>query len=196
MIKFLIKDNQRGHGSGNNDILNYKDAKPYKMATAFHLAWPYGISQIISSFAFDNSDQGPPIDAAGHLISPKFNDDGACINGWICEHRWRQIYNMVKWKNVAENGQVANWWDNGNNQIAFSRGKRAFIAFNLENSIMDVKLQTSMPKGIYCDVVSGNKIDDKCTGKTIQVDDIGYAKIYLKNTEEDGFVAIHVDAKM
>jgi len=27
---------------------------------------------------------------------------------------------------------VTNWWDNGNQQIAFCRGKRGFIVFNGE----------------------------------------------------------------
>lgn len=47
-------DNQREGG----DILTYKDAKQYKMATAFMLAFPYGISRVMSSFDFAHKDQG------------------------------------------------------------------------------------------------------------------------------------------
>jgi alpha-amylase len=42
----------------------------------------------------------------------------------MCEHRWRQIYNMVRFRNTAGFQTVQNWWDNGNNQIAFSRGNK------------------------------------------------------------------------
>lgn len=48
-------DNQRG---GGNQILTYKNSKQYKMAVAFMLAHPYGISRVMSSFAFENFDVG------------------------------------------------------------------------------------------------------------------------------------------
>lgn len=47
-------DNQRGGG----DILTYKSAQRYAMATAFMLAHPYGIPRVMSSFKFDSSEQG------------------------------------------------------------------------------------------------------------------------------------------
>ncbi len=31
---------------------------------------------------------------------------------------------MVRFRNTAESQPVQNWWDNGNNQIAFSRGNK------------------------------------------------------------------------
>lgn len=122
------------------------------MATAFHLAWPYGISQIMSSFNFpsEDTDQGPPMKENGDIISPEFNEDGACTNGWICEHRWRQIYNMVGFKNAVYGTQVRNWWDNGNNQIAFGRGNKGFIVFNNEDYDMNQWLTTGLPAGVYC----------------------------------------------
>ena len=52
------------------------------------------------------------------------NSDLSCGGGWICEHRWRQIYNMARFRNTAEFQPVQNWWDNNNNQIAFSRGNK------------------------------------------------------------------------
>lgn len=189
-------DNQRGHGGGGQTVLTYKNSKNYKMATAFHLAWPFGISRIMSSFGFNDSDQGPPADGTGNLISPQFNEDGACINGWVCEHRWRQIYNMIKWKQVAGNSEVSNWWDNWNNQISFSRGNRAFIAFNLDNGELNKQLQTGLPEGVYCDIVSGMKKNGKCTGKSITVSESGFANIILPNNEEDGFIATHIEEKL
>jgi alpha-amylase len=47
-----------------------------------------------------------------------------CGGGWICEHRWRQIYNMARFRNVVASQLVQNWWDNDYNQIAFSRGNK------------------------------------------------------------------------
>lgn len=51
-------DNQRGHGAGGDSILTYKVSKNYKMAVAFMLAHPYGVPRVMSSFAFDDTDQG------------------------------------------------------------------------------------------------------------------------------------------
>lgn len=76
---------------------------------------------------------------------------------WICEHRWRQIYSMVQFRSiVGDNSSVENWWDNGAYQIAFSRGNKAFVAFNLESDKeFRQRLQTGLPSGIYCDIISG-----------------------------------------
>lgn len=41
-------------------LLSYKDGSSYAFAEAFMLAWPYGHAQVMSSFAFDATDQGPP----------------------------------------------------------------------------------------------------------------------------------------
>lgn len=59
----------------------------------------------------------------------------------MCEHRWRQIYQMVAFRNAVRGTLIRNWWDNGNNQIAFSRGKKGFVVFNVEGKNLDKKLQ-------------------------------------------------------
>lgn len=102
------------------------------MATAFMLAHPYGNDnvRVMSSFAFEHTDQGPPQDHSGNIISPQFNGEGACTNGWVCEHRWRQIYNMVAFRSFVKGTDIKNWWDNGGQQIAFSRGNKGFVAFS------------------------------------------------------------------
>lgn len=64
-------------------MLTYKDGRLYKMATAFHMAWPYGVPRIMSSFNFTHRDQGPPRDAVGNIVAPTFNAAGQCTNGWV-----------------------------------------------------------------------------------------------------------------
>lgn len=118
----VFVDNHDNQRDGNDNVLNYKQAKQYKMATAFTLAWNYGTIRMMSSFAFDGHDQGPPMDANERLISPSINADNSCGSGWICEHRWRQIANMVRFANQVKGTTVNDWWDNGANKIAFCRG--------------------------------------------------------------------------
>ncbi|CAG9861149.1 unnamed protein product [Phyllotreta striolata] len=178
-------DNQR-HGSSN--ILTYKNPKPYKMAIAFMLAHPYGTTRVMSSYSFDDADAGPPPN------QPSFNADNSCNNGWVCEHRWRQVYNMVGFRNVVAGTDVTSWWDNGDNQIAFSRGDKGFVAFTVSGDI-NQNIPTTLPDGSYCDIISGDKENGSCSGKTITVSG-GQANVNLSNGEDDGVVAIHVNSKL
>uniref|UniRef100_W8BYH3 Alpha-amylase n=2 Tax=Ceratitis capitata TaxID=7213 RepID=W8BYH3_CERCA len=189
-------DNQRGHGAGGADILNYKTSKQYKMASAFMLAHPFGITRVMSSFAFDNTDQGPPTTDGQNIASPIFNDDNSCSGGWVCEHRWRQIYNMVGFRNIVAGTAIQNWWDNGSNQIAFCRGSKGFVAFNGDSYDLNTSLQTCLPAGTYCDIISGVKSDSGCTGKRVEVGSDGRATISITQAEEDGTLAIHFESKL
>ncbi|GFG37751.1 hypothetical protein Cfor_05293 [Coptotermes formosanus] len=185
-------DNQRGDGGTGGNILTYKTSKLYKMAVAFMLAHPYGYPRIMSSFFFNDTNQGPPHDDSDNILSPTINCDGTCGNGWVCEHRWRQIYNMVAFRNVVAGTSVNDWWDNGNQLIAFCRGGKGFIAFNDQyDTDFKVTLQTCLLPGNYCDIISGSKINGTCTGKTVNVASDGRAYIQILHDEEDGVLAIH-----
>ena len=193
-------DNQRGHGGGGN-VITFKQSRRYKMATAFALAWPYGHVRLMSSYGFDTDWQGPPSDGSGNTNNVPINADGTCGGGWICEHRWRQITNMVGFHNAALGQNMANWWSNNNNQIAFSRGNQAFFAINLEGSGMNVQLQTGLPGGTYCDVISGNKIGGSCSGKSVMVGNDGRAQISIATGSDgdshyDSMIAIHTGQKL
>lgn len=61
---------------------------------------------------------------------------------------------------------------------------------------MNVNVQTGLPAGTYCDVISGQKEDDRCTGKEVHVSGDGMANFQISNNAEDPFVAIHVNAKL
>ncbi|HEX6339855.1 carbohydrate-binding module family 20 domain-containing protein [Umezawaea sp.] len=124
----------------NGSTLNYKNGSTYTLANVFMLAWPYGAPQVYSGYEFSDNDAGPP--AAAQCYS----------NGWKCQHKWPQIANMVGFRNAVAGTAVANWWDNGNNAIAFSRGNRGFVAINKESSALTRTFQTSLPAGTYCDV--------------------------------------------
>ena len=116
------------------------------MANAFELAWNYGHVRIMSSYGFNEDWEGPP-NNNGNTNDVPINPDGSCGGGWKCEHRWRQITNMVGFHNVALGQPVSNWWDNGENAIAFGRGDRAFIVFNNEGYKIDATIYTGLPAG-------------------------------------------------
>ncbi|XP_071983403.1 pancreatic alpha-amylase-like [Engystomops pustulosus] len=198
-------DNQRGHGAGGGSILTFFDSRLYKMGIGFMLAHPYGFTRVMSSYRWPryfvngkdiNDWVGPPSYSDGSTKPVTINADSTCGNDWVCEHRWRQIKNMVIFRNVVDGQTLINWWDNGGNQIAFGRGSKGFIVFNNEDWNMDVNLKTGLPAGTYCDVISGQKEGTRCTGKQISVGIDGSARFQISNTAEDPFVAIHVNAKL
>lgn len=190
-------DNQRGTGGGGS-VLTFRESKPYKMATAFMLAHPYGEARVMSSYYWDQyiENDGPPHDDSFNILSPSINDDDSCGNGWVCEHRWNEIANMVQFRNVAHGTDWNDWWDNGNNQIAFCRGGKGFIAINNEGYDMRETLQTCLPAGQYCDVISGGKFGAGCTGKSVDVGSDGRAYIEILDIELDGVLAIHENSKI
>ncbi|XP_059333733.1 pancreatic alpha-amylase-like isoform X2 [Ammospiza nelsoni] len=198
-------DNQRGHGAGGASILTFWDARLYKMAVGFMLAHPYGVTRVMSSFRWPRHFQngkdvndwyGPPSNADGSTKSVTINPDTTCGNDWVCEHRWRQIRNMVIFRNVVDGEPFSNWWDNGSNQVAFGRGNKGFIIFNNDDWSLNVSLQTGLPAGTYCDIISGQKEGDLCTAVEVHVAADGMANFLIGNEDQDPFIAIHVDAKL
>lgn len=186
-------DTQRSPGSS----LTFKDKKNFVMAQAFSLAHPYGVKRIMSSFAFENFNEGPPHDGNGNILTPTFDESGNCTNGWVCEHRWHQIAAMVEFMNEAEGENVTSWWDNGRNQIAFSRGVKGFIAFNLDSDDLKANISTSLPSGTYCDVITGQKTaDNSCSGKKLTVSKDGTVRVELASDDINGVIALHVGHRM
>uniref|UniRef100_A0A8C5Q3L3 Alpha-amylase n=1 Tax=Leptobrachium leishanense TaxID=445787 RepID=A0A8C5Q3L3_9ANUR len=184
-------------------IDNHDTMVLYKMGVGFMLAHPYGQTCVMSSYYWTrnfingkdvNDWIGPPSYSNGSTKAVTINADSTCGNDWVCEHRWRQIKNMVIFRNVVNGQALANWWDNGGNRIAFSRGKKGFIIFNNDN--MDVTLSTGLPAGTYCDVISGQKEGIRCTGTQITVSNTGSARFLISSSAKDPFIAIHVNAKL
>ena len=117
------------------------------------------------------------------------------LSVYIYASRWRQITNMVKFHNAAVGQRVTNWWDNGFNAIAFSRGNRGFFAMNNENNALNQNFNTGLPGGEYCDVISCDNNRPPCGGSScrgsINVDGGGWANVNVPNGE-DPMVAYHV----
>lgn len=183
-------DNQRGHGAGG-DVLTYKKPREYKIAQAITLAQTYGWPRVMSSFAFTNTEEGPPHNDDWSTKNVVINADGSCGNGWVCEHRWRAIAGMAGFAKAANGQPMTNWWSEGN-KAAFSRGNKAFIAITNEGTL-DRTFQTGLPPGDYCNVIEGCPTPSGCSGKTFNVDSSGRARIIIDDSNEP-IAAIHVEA--
>lgn len=134
-------DNQRGHGGGGGVLTAQDNDYQYKLGVAFMLAHDYGFKRIMSSYYWDNTDQGPPGGQPDQFPN-------ACGNGWTCEHRWSPIMNMVKFANAVQGTGVENW-QGGNNFLGFSRGNKGFFAMGDLNR----EFYTGLPDGEYCDII-------------------------------------------
>jgi alpha-amylase len=142
------------------------------------------------------------------------NRRNTCFDGgskWMCEHRWRQIANMVGFRNAvnANWDRVANWWTNGNRQIAFGRGRLGFVLINAQPGTQASAfgpegngwIQTGLPAGRYCDVINSNTTADKTgciredgqnvTPVTVFAD--GKANIPVRPMDA---VALHIGARL
>jgi alpha-amylase len=191
-------DKQRGHGGGGT-YLTYKDGKLYELANVFMLAHPYGYPDLMSSYKFSNSDQGPPADTNGNTHSVHHNGEVSCFEEWQCEHRWQAIANMVSFRNHTSAKPLTHWWSNSANQIAFSRGDKGFVAINRESTPLNHTFQTDMPPGIYCNVIEGelNAEGTGCTATganaTITVDRHKQATLLVGGMSA---IAIHAGSKI
>ena len=130
--------------------LTYKDGPRYELANAFMLGYPYGNPNIYSGYRFDakNKDDGAP----GATETSVKDVDCSPTTGWQCTQRWTSIRGMVGFFNAVNGAQVTNWQENGNNNIAFSREKKGFLAINNTPNAKRVLYKTDLPNGEYCNV--------------------------------------------
>lgn len=170
-IAFVTNHDTERAGS----TLSYKDGATFELATEFGLAWPFGTPQVYSGFTFDNSDQSPPADSNGYVT------DTDCSNGWYCTDRLTGVAGMVGWHNAVGDAAVANWYDNGSNLIAFSRGDAGWIAINNGGSAVTQTFTTGLAPGTYCDVIHGTYTASTgaCSGPTVTVDANGTATVTI-----------------
>jgi alpha-amylase len=201
-------DTQRGNAPF------YQDGPAHDLANVFMLAWPYGYPSVLSGYGFDRGsgagrDVGPPSDGGGstHPVYEAGATEPSCqagpytatSKGWICEHRARSIANMVQFRRVTAGAAVANAWNNGQNQLAFSRGDRGFVAINHEAEALVQTLPTGLVAGSYCDVLRGDftpaqgSTPASCSGTTVEVDANGSINL---DVAAETALAIHESAKL
>lgn len=132
----------------------------YRLGQIFLLSWPYGYPHLFSGYEFSNYDQGPPIDT--HLKTTTVLDkNNQCLKPWICGHHYPEVAAMVDFHNQTDRQfYVTNAWSNGLDQVAFGRGDSGFVIINYSNLVLSKSFRTSLPAGIYCNIVS-SEYDNK-----------------------------------
>lgn len=170
----------------NGETLNQTYGATYTLANVFMLAWPYGSPSVHSGYGFTDRDAGAPQNGDGTVR------DAVCFtDGWRCQHAWREIRNMVGFRNAVDDAGVVQWWDNGNNQIAFGRGSRGYVVVNKEGGTLSRTFQTSLPAGRYCDVQTGLPTSSGCSGTVVTVGSDGR---FTASVPGSSALALHVEA--
>jgi alpha-amylase len=169
-------DTERG-----SDTLSYKDGKTNVIAHQFMLAYGYGRPQVYSAFAFTNTYDSPPADADGFIT------DTDCSKGWVCVDRDRAVTNLVGFHNIVGDAPVRNWYDDGANLIAFSRGNRGWIAINNADTAATRTFRTGLKAGTYCDISHATFADGDCSGPTVRVNSRGRATVTVPAKEAVAF---------
>lgn len=95
----------------------------------------------------------------------------------MCVDRDLGVRGMVGFHNAVGDAPLANWYDDGVNLIAFSRGSRGFFTTNNATTPTTVTVQTGLRKGTYCDATSGGAAGGGCAGTTVVVGRHGRATI-------------------
>lgn len=207
----VFTDNHITQRSRDRNILTFfapaDDGVRYRLANIFMLAWPYGMPRVMSSYDWWPKEQGtavgPPADEQGNTLPV------TCDDGWVCEHRWPEIANMVEFHNVTQGvPTVEHWWDNGHNQIAFAREGRGFVAINNEDVALQQTLMTGLPAGVYCNILAVPETTEEnlpadaagvsdavpgCDLATIEVDSSGNAQIEVPPYRA---LALHIGAQL
>ncbi|HXK17211.1 MAG TPA: alpha-amylase family protein [Polyangiaceae bacterium] len=202
------------HDTQRADADFYQDGPAHDLATVFMLAWPYGYPSVMSSYGFNRGtaagrDIGPPSDGGGTTrpVYAAGANEPSCVagpytpttQGYICEHRARYVAGMVGFRKATAGALVGNVWDNGANQLAFSRGDRGFVAINHEAAALSQALPTGLAAGKYCDVLSGDFVpaagasNASCGGTVVEVDASGKATLTIA---PESAIAIHVNARL
>lgn len=174
----------QNHDTQHNCGLGYEDGDVFRLANVWMLAQPYGYPNVLSSFAFScpgGNSMGPPSDAEGWTlpVTCAASLETATIGQWVCEHRDPSIRTMVRFRRVVAGSAVTQWWDNGANAIAFSRGSLGFVAINREGSTLVDTVATGLAPGTYCDRLTGGRNGGACVGTALTVDSTGAVPLDL-----------------
>lgn len=143
----------------------HQNLELYRLAQVFMLAWPYGYPQLYSGYRFQNFDEGPPLNAQKQT-KRVLDQAGKCVQPWTCEHRWPEVLQMVKFRNLTNHKFFASHlWTNSRNQISFGRGDAGFVAINASaTEPLKMRLAHGMKAGLYCNLLASDydPITQKC----------------------------------
>ncbi len=169
--------------------LSYLSGKTFELANEFLLADPLGKPMLYTGYGIDLStslDDGPLANGStGYYLPatcPKAPSATAkvSVGKFVCLQRWTSIKGMIQWHHEVGTAPMTNaLW--ANKVLSFNRGSGFFAVNNTPATIKET-IATGLPKGTYCDVISGGAkaiAKGKCLGTTVVVAANGSAKVAI-----------------
>ncbi len=174
----------QNHDTQRSCGLGYQHGDRFRLANIWMLAQPYGLPSVLSGYAFvcpSGASMGPTSDGNGWTlpVSCAASLEAAGTGQWVCEHRDPSIRTMVRFRRVVAGTPTTNWWDDGADGIAFSRGALGFVAINGNAGQLQAAIPTPLAPGTYCDLLTGGRNGAACAGTTLVVDSTGAVPVDL-----------------
>ena len=171
----------------NGRAMTYQDGagKKYQQASIYTVVNQVGMPMLYTGYAFSDNDSGPPtvsgskvanVSCGGSAPSATYAD-----GKFICMDRWTAIKGAIAWKDAVgtakatvKKGQLGTW-SYKYSTYSYKRGAGSFIIFNGGSlPVKNAKFATGLPKGTYCDYISGGtkplKAKKTCAGSKFVVD--------------------------
>ena len=188
-------DTERGDAA-----LTYRDGALYVIANALMLADDYGTPVVYSGYAFSDREAGASQDASGVVAGWSCADatgpreDYADGDG-VCTEAWTAIAGMLEFRGVA--GDAVRLPSVGEGGVyGFERDSRALLLTNATAIEREAAVETGLPDGTYCDVISGGRgpVTDGCHGEklTVTVND----GAIVTTIPAESAVAIHLGSRL
>ncbi|KAI8903128.1 glycoside hydrolase superfamily [Gorgonomyces haynaldii] len=206
-------------GNNNYALSQVNKGWWYKQAVAFNILYPFGLPIVHSGFGFQFRGGEPnreipvtaPYDAATGLISSiPITANNTCGNGWLCQHRWSDVFPLAKVRTFMGKGLNApvTVISAGRNQIYWSVAGRGFVAINsaqgsVASEDMIVSLSTGLKQGTYCNMVYARNVNGKCVlwpGVTLNAEQVAYSvdasgktTVRLLQSDKSRVLALYAD---
>ena len=161
----------------NGASLSYKDGRNWLAANLFTLSEPFGIPMLYSGYDYASFDDAAITKGGLNVCNTGTTVKARYVTGqMICTDRWTPIQGMIRWhKYVAGETKTRPFSDKS--AYGYARGTKGYVLFNSSSANRTITVRSGLPKGTYCDVVSGGKSPIKlvkgkrtCVGTTVTVD--------------------------
>lgn len=170
----------QNHDTQRYDGVDYRDGAAYRLANVWMLGQGYGYPVVMSGYAFDRStqagrDAGPPAPAATVPCAASF--EAAVVGQWTCDHRDPWIVAMVGFRKAMAGTEVTRTWDDAGDVVAFTRGDRGWVMVNAGANSVTATINTGLPTGTYCELLTGGRTGAACAGRSVTVAGDGTATV-------------------
>lgn len=171
-ISFVSNHDTERNGSA---VSPQSSPAEFQLATIFMLASDYGTPMLYSGFTYQEYDQAPPIEESGLVL------DANCDNTsqWLCIHRSKPVLEMLKWRTETRGLPLSNF-THKETYSSWTKGNRGFFAINGSNFPLSTTLQTSLPAGKYCNLLTREASESDCPGNEIEVSSDGSVRVSME----------------